>query len=190
MRINFVENYKKLSDNELALLSKSDNHDASVTLLRRYMSLIKARASSFYNGSIEMDDLVQEGIIALFFAIRNFNPEHASFSTFAQLCIDRGIISVIRSNMRKRHIPQDKLVSINDVDSLAEVSTPEDILIETEDMTALNNNIRSLLSRLEYKVFLLYLHNYNRCEISKLLSMSEKAVSNAIYRIRSKLKSL
>ncbi len=182
--------YENLSDNDLASLSKNNNHDASVALLRRYMGLIKSRASVFYNGAIEMDDLVQEGIISLFLAIKNFTPELSSFTTFAQLCIDRGIISVIRSQARKKHIPKDMLVNIEDINCLSAHASPEDIVIENEDVSLLEDNIKSVLSRLEYKVFMLYLHNYSRMEIARQLEVSEKVVSNAVYRIKSKLRSL
>jgi RNA polymerase sporulation-specific sigma factor len=188
--INFVEMYENLSDNELAALSKQNDHDASVALLRRYMGLIKSRASYFYNGAIEMDDLVQEGIISLFLSVKNFSPEIASFSTFAHTCIDRGIISVIRSQALKKHIPKDKLVNIEDVNNLSTHASPEDIIIENEDVSTLEYNIKSVLSRLEYKVFLLYLHNYSRAETARQLDIPQKVVSNAIYRIKSKLKSL
>ena len=190
MGINFVEKYENLSDNELASLSQANNHDASVVLLRRYMWLIKSRASAFYNGSVEMDDLLQEGIISFYLSIRNFDSSLSSFPTFARICVDRGIIAVIRSYARKKHIPSDKLVPIDEGIVLAEETNPEDIVIEAENVTALQNNIKLLLSKLEYKVFMLYLHNYSRREIAEHLQMSDKAIGNAIYRIKNKLKSI
>ena len=190
MGISFVEKYENLSDEDLVSEFKANNHNASVVLLRRYMTLIKMRASAFYNGSIEMDDLVQEGIISFYLGIRNYDSSLSSFPTFARLCVDRGIISVIRSYARKKHIPQDKLVPIEDASAETSSSSPEDILIEAEDVTALEYNIKVLLSKLEYKVFLLYLHNYSRAEIAKQLQLSEKSVGNTIYRIKKKMKSI
>ena len=190
MGISFVEKYEKMSDDELVTLHKSNDGEAGVQLLRRYMGMIKARASVFYNGLIEMDDLVQEGIISFYLSIRSYEPSLSSFSTFARLCVDRGIIAVIRSYARKKHIPQSKLVSIDDTNIFEGIQSPEDILIDAENVLTLKNDIKKHLSKLEYKILMLYLHNYSRGEIAGELHTSEKAVSNALYRIKNKLKNI
>lgn len=190
MGIKFVEKYENLSDEELVSRSRRKEHDASVTLLKRYMGLIKSRASFFYNGSIEMEDLVQEGIISFYLSLRNFNPERSSFSTFARICVDRGIIAVIRAYARKKHIPRDMVIPMEEEIFSGGESSPEELFIESEGVSALNADIKNRLSHKEYKVFLLYLHNYTRAEIARELQISEKSVSNTIYRIKTKLKNI
>jgi len=188
--ISFVEKYKKMSDNELAAISQSGDSEAGVELLRRYTGLIKSRALAFYNGSIEMEDLMQEGIIALYQCIKSFSEGSSSFPTFARLCIDRALISEIRAVSRKKRIPKDKLVRLDDIAVIAAPSDPEKMLIETEDASALKHTLRRRLSRLEYKVLMLYLHNYSIADTAQELDVSEKTVNNALYRIRSKLSDL
>ena len=187
--ISFVEKYKNMSDDELVKLSRQEDSEAAVALLKRHMQLIKSRASYFYNGSIEMDDLVQEAIISFYLGLRNYNSELSAFTTFARTVVDRGIISVIRAAARKKQIPHDMLVSIEE-DGFKDDDSPEDILIRAESVNALKNNIKQRLSRQEYKVFLLYLHNYSVSEIACQLQISEKSVSNTVYRIKSKLKNI
>jgi RNA polymerase sporulation-specific sigma factor len=188
--ISFVEKYEFLSDNELALKAQSGDGEANVALLRRHMGLIKNRAAVFYNGSIEMEDLMQEGIIALYQCIKGFNASESSFPTFARLCVDRALISEIRAMSRKKRIPKDKLVSLDDVSVAANESDPEKMLIETEEVSNLSVSLQRLLSKLEYKVLMLYLHNYSVADIAEALSVSEKSVNNALYRIRNKLTNL
>ena len=186
---SFVEKYKKMSDDELVRLARNEDSEAAVVLLSRHMQLIKSRASYFYNGSIEMDDLVQEAIISFYLGLRNYNSELSAFTTFARTVVDRGIISVIRTAARKKQIPQNMLVSIED-DGFTDDDSPEDILIRAESVSELKDNIKQRLSRQEYKVFLLYLHNYSVSEIACQLQISEKSVSNTVYRIKSKFKNI
>lgn len=190
MGIRFVEKYENLSDNELAHLTQNGDSEAGVTLLRKYMPLIKSRASHFYNGTVEMEDLVQEGIIALYLSIKKYDLSLSSFSTFARLCIDRALISEVRTQARKKQIPSDKLVSLEENVVLSYEGNPENILIETEDVSALHKNIKGSLSKREYKTLLLFLHSYSIKEIAVLLKTSEKSVNNTLYRIRNKLISL
>ncbi len=190
MGISFVEKYKNLSDNELVTIAQSGDGDAGVALLQRYTGIIKKRALAYYNGSIEMEDLMQEGIIALYQSIKSYNSDEASFSTFARLCIDRALISENRSLARKKRIPKDKLVSLDDVSLASLSSDPEKMLIETEDASALNSDLRRKLSKMEYKVLMMYLHNYSINDIAQSLAVAEKAVNNALYRIRAKLSGL
>ncbi len=190
MGISFVEKYKKISDNELAVMSKDGDSEAGVVLLHRYTGLIKSRALAFYNGAIEMEDLMQEGIIALYQCIKSFDPAASSFSTFARLCVDRALISEVRAVSRKKRIPKDKLIRLCDVPETAASQSPEDMLIETEDVSALGNNLRTQLSKLEYKTLMLYLHNFSVSDTACALAVSEKTVNNALYRIRNKLSHL
>ncbi len=190
MGISFVEKYKKISDTDLAVMAKEGDSDAGVILLQRYTGLIKSRALAFYNGAIEMEDLMQEGIIALYQCIRAFDPDASSFSTFARLCVDRALISEVRAVSRKKRIPKDKLIRLDDVSDVAVSQTPEEMLIETETASDLNRDLRTQLSKLEYKTLMLYLHNFSVADTACALSVSEKTVNNALYRIRNKLSHL
>ncbi len=190
MGISFVEKYKKSSDDELAITAKNGDSEAGVVLLKRYTGLIKSRALAYYNGAVEMEDLMQEGIIALYQCIKSFNPDAASFSTFARLCVDRALISEARAISRKKRIPKDKLISLDDMEPTATSLSPEEMLIQTEDVSDLKNNLRTKLSKLEYKTLMLYLHNFSVAETAAALAVSEKSVNNALYRIRNKLSHL
>ena len=190
MGISFVEKYEKMSDDELAVIAKRSDSEAGVVLLKRYTGLIKSRAVAFYNGAVEMEDLMQEGIIALYQCIKSFNPEVASFSTFARLCVDRALIAESRAVSRKKRIPKDKLLRLDDVEPTSTFLSPEEMLIRTEDASNFKNNLRTKLSKLEYKTLMLYLHNFSVAETAAALVVSEKSVNNALYRIRNKLSHL
>ena len=187
----FVENYEKMSDEALLRLAQADHADATLTLLERYRALVKyrARALSKEKEGAELDDLAQEGMIAVYAAIRAYDFSSASFSTFARLCIDRSILTALRKDYRKKQIPGSKLIPMDDAEPVA-LDGPEAIVIEREAFSQFANEIKSKLSELEYRILVAYLKGGNYDEIARDLALKSKTVDNAMFRIRQKLKPL
>ena len=130
---------------------------------------------------------MQEATIALYNAIKTYNPQKASFSTFATLCIKRAVIAFARKIGAQKNIP-DELVSSLDNAEISDNITPEALFIEKEDYDTLTQNIRVELSKMEYEVLQLFLSGMLYSEIAEVLGITEKAVDNALSRIRKKLK--
>lgn len=185
----FVENYENLSDSELICLSNnSDDHAVSV-ILKRYSKVVLAKVSSYINrySFLESDDLYQEGMIAVYFAVKSYDYKSSSFSTFAKLCIDRAIIDLIRKHGSKKSIPQNMLVELED-SAADENLSPEQICLSKEKLEEFHNKLKTLLSKKEYVVLVAYLSGLSYNEISQKLGITEKAVDNALSRIKQKLK--
>ncbi|MBQ2676088.1 MAG: sigma-70 family RNA polymerase sigma factor [Clostridia bacterium] len=182
---------RQATDEELCALSKKGNDDAFSALVGRYIFTVHDRASGYYGSGIDSDDLTQEGMIGLMSAVRCYDKDcGASFRTFAWLCIDRSIISAVRSTLRKKQIPSSSIVSIDDWDEpdLNNGSDPEAVLIAKEDMNLLNEKIFNRLTDFELSVLKMYLGGYSYSSIASSLACPVKAVDNALQRLRRKLK--
>jgi RNA polymerase sporulation-specific sigma factor len=193
--------YSLLSDEKLVSLAAAHDTKALDEVISRYKNLVRARARGFFLAGADNDDIIQEGMIGLFKAIRDFKQsKQSSFSSFAQLCITRQIMSAIKCAARNKHLPLNTYISlnrpINDDDSersLIEIvseesaSDPEALLLLKEQMETLNKRIRNELSPFEQSVFLLYLDGHSYNEISLELKTHSKSVDNALQRIKRKL---
>lgn len=186
MGIKFVENNKKLPDNEVILLINRGEYENLQIIIDRYLPLIISMAKQ-YCPENEIEDAVQEATFALYSAVKNYQSERSSFSTFAGLCIKRAVIAHLRKNNAQKSIPEELLLSIDDAE-VPVSATPESILIEKEEYNALAANIRLELSKLEYSVLQSFLEGKNYSEIANSLNITEKAVDNALARIRKKVK--
>lgn len=186
MRINFVENNKKLTDNEVILLINNGQYENLQIIINRYLPLIIKTARKYCLPSA-VEDAVQEATFALYSAIKDYDSEKSSFSTFASLCIKRSILSEVRKSTLKKNIPDDMLSSIDEL-QLTDNNSPEDIIIEKEDFKTLTNTIKLELSNKEYSVLQFFLEGKTYSEIAKSLDITEKAVDNSLSRIRKKLK--
>lgn len=188
-----------LSDRELLAMAHASG-DAVNLLMAKYVPLVKARAGAYFLAGADRDDLVQEGLIGLYKAIRGYRKDMASFSVFAELCITRQIISAIKSANRQKHKPLNSYVSLSrpafgeDTDNefidfclLEEVSDPESIVIDKEQTRALRTAIGGRLSHLERQVLQLYISGIPYSAIAAELDISEKSVDNALQRIKCKL---
>ena len=133
------------------------------------------------------EDAVQEALLALYSAVKDFDSQKSSFSTFASVCIKRSLISVLKSRNRKKSIP-DELMSPIDELQIVDSNSPEKIFFDREDYKSLTDTIKLELSSLEYKVLQLYLSGERYSDIAKELNISEKSVDNSLWRIRKKLK--
>ncbi len=185
MGIDFVENNKKMTDDEVILLINQGEYENLQIIINRYLPQIIKTAKK-YCPENEIEDAVQEATFALYSAVKTYNPQKASFSVFASVCIKRSMVSRLRKNNSGKAIPEELILPIDEAD-LPYLNSPESILIEQEDYNNLQNNIKLELSSMEYNVLQQFLEGKTYLEIAKHLNITEKAVGNALTRIRKKI---
>ena len=197
----YSENYDALSDEALAELSATGDKNATEYLLSRYKNTVRSKARMYFLVGADRDDIVQEGMIGLFKAIRDFdNTKQASFKSFAELCVRRQIITAIKTATRKKHIPLNSYISLskpvfddeNDgflADVLPELEeySPEDMFIRKENAADVGKIIEESLSKLEKEVLEMYLDGKSYQEIAKAMKRPPKSIDNALQRIKKKL---
>lgn len=193
--------YEKLADEELAELSASGDRRATEYILTKYKNLVKSRAKAYFLAGADRDDIVQEGMIGLFKAVRDFDvTKQASFRTFAELCIKRQIISAVKASNRQKHMPLNSYVSLSEplfddnpdkslVDMMVEQAdiNPEEMLLRREKAEMINAEIADKLSPLEQSVLSLYVSGLDYREIADRLDRTPKSIDNALQRIKNKL---
>ncbi len=178
-----------LDNEELVALVNAGNNSCLQELFRRFDTILRQKAIKF-SPNIDFDDLMQEGLIALFSATKVYNSSLSSFTTFASICIDRAMCSLYRKTLSKKQIPDGSLVYFDDVNELSVGTTPESDFIEKEECAQLAERIKDSLSKTEYIVLLAFLSE-NSCEkIAQKLNMSIKSVNNAMFRARAKIRTL
>ena len=190
----------KTSDEELVELSAMGDKNATETLLNRYKNTVKVIANQYFLQGADHDDIVQEGMIGLFKAIRDFDiTKRPSFKSFADLCIKRNILTAVKASSRKKHSPLNSYVSLNitafdedDNTTMEELiaksnSNPEESVLRREKTELLNNQIEEKLSSFEKSVLILYLKNMSYTEIATKLNKPAKSIDNALQRIKHKL---
>ena len=188
------------TDEELALLAQQGDEDALEYLLNKYKNFVRSKARSYFLIGADHEDIVQEGMIGLYKAIRDFKPEKlSSFRAFAELCITRQIITAIKTATRQKHIPLNSYVSLNkpiyeesdrtllDVITEGRVANPEDMLINQEDVGLIEDRIGQMLSSLEREVLSAYLDGKSYQEIALELDRHVKSIDNALQRVKRKL---
>ena len=189
------------TDEELALLAQQGDEDALEYLLNKYKNFVRSKARSYFLIGADHEDIVQEGMIGLYKAIRDFKPEKlSSFRAFAELCITRQIITAIKTATRQKHIPLNSYVSLNkpiydeesdrtllDVITEGRVANPEDMLISQEDVGLIEERIGQMLSSLEREVLSAYLDGKSYQEIALELDRHVKSIDNALQRVKRKL---
>lgn len=166
-------------------------------LMEKYKGLVRKKARAMFLIGGDTDDLIQEGMIGLFKAVRDYQPgREASFQSFANMCIDRQIYSAVKSSNRQKHQPLNSYISLSEGDveenlrdSCVEHDNPEAILIDRENVTALKKEMEKSLSPLENRVLQLYLGGNSYTEIADILGKTPKSIDNALRRIRQKMKS-
>ncbi len=183
----FVKSYEKLSEKEIISQIKNGDYELLQVIIDRYYPTICSCARKYCPASYT-DDAVAEATVALYSAVKDFDEEKSSFSTFANLCIRRAVIGVLKNSKRKRSIPEELLSSIDEHKEIIDSNSPEKIFFDREEYKNLTDTIRLELSALEYKVLECYLAGDKYCDIAKKLDLTEKSVNNALTRIRKKLK--
>ena len=186
MRKIIVENNQVMSDEEAVKLINEGEYNLLPVIIEHYMTVIVSTAKGYLSAPY-VDDAVQEATIALYNAIKTYDPQRSAFSTFASLCIKRAVIAFARKNGAQKNIPDELLSSLEDSE-ISDNSTPEALFIEKEDYNTLTESIKVELSEMEYEVLQLFLAGMTYCDIAKSLNISEKSVDNALSRIRKKLK--
>lgn len=197
-----AEKYSELDDEQLIVRFKDGGSDDVIDyIMNKYKDLVRRKAASMYILGADRDDLIQEGMIGLFKAIRDYDSgRDASFSTFAELCISRQMYSAIKALNRKKHAPLNSYISIyasreegaeNSLEELLESDSnliPEQYVIDMENVRDLEDVINRELSELERQVLDLYITGMSVKKISAVLGRDEKSTDNAMQRIKNKLK--
>jgi RNA polymerase sporulation-specific sigma factor len=198
--ILFNEKYKDMSDESLINLIKAGDNYAQNFLLEKYSNLVNVKATKFFLVGGENDDIVQEGMIGLYKAIKAFDSEKDnSFKTFANLCIERQLITAIKMSNRQKHIPLNSSFSLNvsafeenDDTSVMEVldtktaEDPLDTITKREYFTSIEDTLDKNLSKFEKEVLDLFVQGDSYIDIATKLKSTAKSVDNAIQRIRKK----
>ena len=192
--------YSKLADEQIVSLAQSGDRKAMEYILGKYLSFVKMRSGPYFIAGAEKDDLIQEGLIGLFNAVKSFNSEkRANFKTFAEVCVVRQMITAVKTSTRKKNSPLNHYVSIHASDdgdkdefklsSFEDLKNinPESIMIEKENLEGFEFEIGKLLSEFENKVLSLYLSGETYREIAEHLEKEPKAVDNALCRIKKKI---
>ncbi len=196
-----VEEYILLTDEELVVKSQEGDDFAQEFLINRYKNFVRVKARSYFLIGADREDIVQEGMIGLYKAIRDFRYEKlASFRAFAELCVTRQIITAIKTATRQKHIPLNSYVSLNkpiydeesdrtllDVIAASKISDPEDLIISREEFDSIEDKMAKVLSPLEWKVLNSYLEGKSYLEIAADLERHVKSIDNALQRVKRKL---
>ena len=189
-----MEKFDNVSDEELIMRFRAGETSIEDYLMEKYKGLVRQKARAMFLIGGDTDDLIQEGMIGLFKAVRDFQPgREAAFATFAGVCIDRQLYSAIQSSNRQKHIPLNSYVSLNQEEEGSpiwelSVENPESIVIDQENARDLQQKFMGFLSPMERKVLDLYLRGEGYVEIARILNKSPKSIDNALQRIRSKIR--
>jgi RNA polymerase sporulation-specific sigma factor len=191
-----------LSDEDLVAAAKGGEEQAIEILLGRYRHYARAKARLYFLAGADREDVVQEGMIGLFKAVRDFEPsKNTAFRAFAEMCITRQIITAIKSATRQKHLPLNTYVSLNKpmsaesgedqalestLDSHTEAD-PADLVVSAEEIEAINTSVAEVLSELEGEVLHLYMDGKSYQEIADRLGRHVKSIDNALQRIKRKL---
>ena len=179
---------ENLSDNQLVEFISKGEYKYLQLLINRYMPYIISVASHYNAGGLDTEDFIQEGILAIFSAVKAYDSEKASFKTFVCLCINRAMSSALaRVSGNAKHIPEGLILPIDELE-LADMSDPESIFIEKESYNDLEHTIRHDLSDFEYQVLGEFLSGKSYADIAAAIGVTAKSVDNALRRIRTKIK--
>lgn len=196
-----MSKYENMADNELVLLANDGDDVAMEVLISRYKNFVRAKTRSYFLIGADRDDIIQEGMLGLFKAIRDFDgTKNNSFRTFAELCVTRQIITAVKTATRLKHTPLNNYVSFNkpvyedDTEkTLLEILNnrleldPEEIIINKEKLEETEEKIKDNLSKFENTVLSLYLQGKNYQEIAIVLEKPAKSIDNALQRIKKKI---
>lgn len=192
--------YENQTDEALIEQLREGQPDITDFIMDKYKYLVRKRANAMYLIGGDTDDLIQEGMIGLFKAIRDYNREkEASFYHFAELCITRQIYHAVEASQRKKHQPLNSYISLNaevglegrdsflDLLESLENGNPEQMFIDHENAVAMHDRVKKQLSEMEWKVLEYHLQGINYRQIAALMKKEPKAIDNALQRIRGKL---
>lgn len=196
-----VTDYDLMVDEEIVGFARDGSHIAVEFLINKYKNFVRAKARSYFLIGADREDIIQEGMIGLYKAIRDYRSDKlSSFRAFAELCITRQIITAIKTATRQKHIPLNSYVSLNkpiyeddsdrtllDVISGTKVSDPEELVINREEFGDIEEKMGEILSDLEWRVLMAYLDGKSYQEIAESLGRHVKSIDNALQRVKRKL---
>ncbi len=201
LRAKVYEPFWSMLDEEIIEDARNGNENALEYLIHKYKSFVRAKARTYFLIGADREDIIQEGMIGLYKAIRDFKTDKlSSFRAFAELCITRQIITAIKTATRQKHIPLNSYVSLNrpifdeesdrtlmDIISEDNIADPEELMINREEFKVIESKLNELLSHLEWEVLNLYLDGQSYQEIAEELKRHVKSIDNALQRVKRKL---
>lgn len=193
--------YSEMADEDIIMLFRQGDNNAQEYLIIKYKNFVRSKARSYFLIGADKEDIIQEGMIGLYKAIRDFKGDKlSSFRAFADLCITRQIITAIKTATRQKHIPLNSYVSLNkpiydeesertlmDVLTGMRITDPEELVIGQEEMDDIEVKMGELLSSLEWQVLTFYLEGKSYQEIAEELGRHVKSIDNALQRVKRKL---
>ena len=197
-----TQDFESMADEQVVKLAQEGGDGAALEyLLNKYKNFVRTKARSYFLIGADHEDIVQEGMIGLYKAIRDYRAEKlSSFRAFAELCVTRQIITAIKTATRQKHIPLNSYISLNkpiyeedsdrtllDVITEEGVSNPEEMLIDREDLSVIEGRIGQMLSDLEKEVLVRYMDGKSYVEIAGEMHRHVKSIDNALQRIKRKL---
>ncbi len=198
---SYVPSYDKMLDEQVVEIARNGDISALEYLIGKYKNFVRAKARSYFLIGADREDIIQEGMIGLYKAIRDFRSEKlSSFRAFAELCVTRQIITAIKTATRQKHIPLNSYISLNkpiydedsdrtlmDVISGTKVADPEELVINREEFGDIEQRMGEILSDLEWQVLMAYLDGKSYQEIAESLDRHVKSIDNALQRVKRKL---
>lgn len=195
------DTFDVMLDEDIVEYAKDGDDAALEYLINKYKNFVRAKARSYFLIGADREDIIQEGMIGLYKAIRDFKSDKlSSFRAFAELCITRQIITAIKTATRQKHIPLNSYVSLNkpiydedsdrtllDVISGSKITDPEELIISREEFDDIEEKMGEILSSLEWKVLMSYLEGKSYQEIAVDLKRHVKSIDNALQRVKRKL---
>lgn len=193
--------YDDMLDEEIIVDARAGDNKALEYIINKYKSFVRAKARTYFLIGADREDIIQEGMIGLYKAIRDFREDKlSSFRAFAELCITRQIITAIKTATRQKHIPLNSYVSLNkpifddesdrtlmDVICEESITDPEEMIINREEFAGIEVKMGEILSGLEWEVLSLYLQGKSYQEIAEELDRHVKSIDNALQRVKRKL---
>lgn len=196
-----VDEYDAMDDEKIVDDARDGDPEALEYLIKKYKNFVRSKARSYFLIGADKEDIIQEGMIGLYKAIRDYNQDKlTSFRAFAELCITRQIITAIKTATRQKHIPLNSYISLNkpiydeesdrtllDVLTGAKITDPEELIISREELQSIESKIGEILSDLEWEVLMSYLQGKSYQEIAVDLDRHVKSIDNALQRVKRKL---
>src|SRR5699024_3214825 len=192
-----MKEYEGISDEELILRAQKGEKKLEEFLIDKYKGMVRKKAHAMFLIGGEHEDMIQEGMIGLFRAVRDYRPDkNASFATFANLCVDRQIYKAIEISGRQKHRPLNSYISLSEENSPlkdtedTKQQNPEEIIIDRENADLMQEKIKERLSPFENQVLRAYLEGKDYHQIARQMEKSPKSIDNALQRIRNKIHDL
>ena len=198
-----IEFVSVAQQDEYEMVLKASNGDiiALEHIINKYKNFVKAKAKSYFLVGADKEDIIQEGMIGLYKAIRDFDGSKTnSFNCFAEICITRQIITAIKTATRQKHIPLNSYVSLNkpiydeesdrtlmDIIAASIITDPEELIISKEELKNIESKMNEILSKLELQVLELYLNGKSYQYIADIIGRDVKSIDNALQRVKRKM---